>query len=69
MEFTKMKHDYEQLQEKYDLLESKMGSPIFDTFFLTNNFSLIYNSQNNLVESKSTLIVSLTGYVFRNFNT
>ena len=46
-----------------------MGSPIFDSFFITNNFSLIYNSQNNLVDNKSALIVSLTGYVFRNFNT
>ena len=28
MEFTEMKQDYEQLQEKYDLLESKMGGAV-----------------------------------------
>ena len=26
-----------------------MGRPIFDTFFITNNFSLNYNSQINFV--------------------
>ena len=59
---------YYHIKHRY-FLECKMGSPIFDSFFITNNFSPIYNSQNNLVKDNSTLNMSLTGYVFRNFNT
>ncbi len=47
-----------------------MGSPIFDTFFIINNFNLIYNSQinSNILVNKAHFKMSLGRNVFRNIN-
>jgi len=47
-----------------------MGRPIFDTFFITKIFSLIYNSQINLVTLiKSAFTVSSRDMYSEIFNT